>query len=47
MRFIIMHKTNGHWESGAIPGKELIGRVGTLLGRLAREGVLVARRGHA
>jgi hypothetical protein len=45
MRFIIMHKTNAHWESGAIPGKELIGRVGTLLGRLAREGVLVAGEG--
>jgi hypothetical protein len=45
MRFIIMHKTNAHWESGAIPSKELIGRVGTLLGRLAREGVLVAGEG--
>ena len=45
MRFIIMHKTNAHRESGAIPSKELIGRVGTLLGRLAREGVLVAGEG--
>jgi hypothetical protein len=45
MRFIIMHKTNARWESGAIPGKELIGRVGTLLGRLARENVLVAGEG--
>jgi hypothetical protein len=45
VRFIIMHKTNAHWESGAIPSKALIGRVGTLLGRLAREGVLVAGEG--
>jgi hypothetical protein len=45
MRFIIMHKTNAHWESGAIPSKELIGRVGTLLGQLAREGALVAGEG--
>jgi hypothetical protein len=36
MRFIIMHKTNAHWESGAIPSPELIARVGTLLGELAK-----------
>jgi len=40
MRFIIMHKTNAHWESGAIPGPELIARVGTLLGEMAKAGVL-------
>ena len=34
MRFIIAHKTHAHWESGAIPGPELIARVGTLLGEL-------------
>ena len=28
MRFIIMHKTNAHWEAGAIPSRELIARVG-------------------
>ena len=42
MRFIIMHKTNAHWEAGAIPSPELIGRVGALLGELARAGVLLA-----
>jgi hypothetical protein len=36
MRFIVMHKTNVHWESGAAPGPELIARVGTLLGELAK-----------
>jgi hypothetical protein len=45
MRFILMHKTNAHWESGAIPSPELIARVGTLLGELAREGVLLAGEG--
>ena len=28
MRFIIMHKTNAHWEAGGVPGPELIARVG-------------------
>ena len=45
MRFIIMHKTNAHWESGAIPSPELIGRVGMLLGELATAGVLRGAEG--
>jgi hypothetical protein len=45
MRFIIMHKSNAHWESGAIPGPELIARVGTLLGELAKAGALLAAEG--
>jgi len=45
MRFIIMHKTNGHWESGAIPSAALIARVGTLLGGLAKAGVLLGAEG--
>jgi len=45
MRFIIMHKTNAHWESGAIPGPELIARVGTLLGEMATTGVLRGAEG--
>jgi hypothetical protein len=45
MRFIIMHKTDAHWESGATPGPELIARVGTLLGDLAKAGVLLAAEG--
>ena len=45
MRFIIMHKTNAHWESGAIPSPELIARVGTLLGELAKAGVLLGAEG--
>jgi hypothetical protein len=45
MRYIIMHKTNAHWESGAIPSPELIARVGRLLGELAKAGVLLAGEG--
>ena len=45
MRFIVMHRTNAHWESGATPGPELIARVGTLLEALAQAGVLLAGEG--
>jgi hypothetical protein len=45
MRFIIMHRTNAHWESGALPGPELIARVGALLGGLAEAGVLLGAEG--
>jgi hypothetical protein len=45
MRFIIMHKTNAQWESGAIPSPELIARVGTLLGQLSKAGALVSGEG--
>lgn len=45
MRFILMHKTNPHWESGAIPSPELIARVGTLLGQLTKAGALVSGEG--
>ena len=45
MRFIIMHKTNAHWEAGAIPTPALLGRVGGLLGQLGRAGVLLAGEG--
>jgi hypothetical protein len=45
MRFIVMHKTNAHWESGAIPSPALIARVGALLGELAKEGALLAAEG--
>jgi hypothetical protein len=45
MRFIIMHKTNAHWESGAIPDKQLIARVGALLGEMSKAGVLEAGEG--
>src|SRR6186713_2730988 len=40
-----MHKTSAQWESGAIPGPELIARVGTLLGEMAKAGVLLGAEG--
>lgn len=45
MRFIIMHKTNAHWEAGAIPSRELIARVGTLIGELAKANALLGAEG--
>lgn len=45
MRFVIMHKTDARWEDGAIPGPELMLRVGTLLGELAAAGTLAAAEG--
>jgi hypothetical protein len=45
MRFIIMHKTKPDWEGGAFPCRDLIGRVGELIGDLARAGILRAGEG--
>jgi hypothetical protein len=45
MRFIIIHKTNAHWESGAIPSPKLIARVGALLGGLAKAGAFLGGEG--
>jgi len=41
MRFILMHKTNEHWEAGAIPTADVIARVGKLMGELQGAGVLL------
>jgi hypothetical protein len=45
VQFIIMHKTSAHWEAGAIPSKELIARVGALLGELAKAHLLLGGEG--
>lgn len=45
VRFIIMHKTNAHWESGAVPSPELVARVGALLGELTKAGALLDAAG--
>ena len=47
MRFMIMHKTNAHWESGAIPSPDLIARVGTMFGELQKAGMLLGAEGQA
>ena len=45
MRFMIMHKTDAHWEGGATPGPQLIARVGALIGELATSGILQGAEG--
>lgn len=40
MAYIIMHKTDAHWESGALPSQEVVMQVGKLVGDLARRGIL-------
>ena len=45
MRFIIMHKTNPRWEAGEVPSRELIERVGALIGDLVSAGVFRAGEG--
>jgi hypothetical protein len=45
MRLVIMHKTNAHWESGAVPTPDLVKRVGAMIGDLAKAGVLRAGEG--
>jgi hypothetical protein len=45
MRFIIIHRTNAHWEGGAIPEPALIHRVEALMGEIAGAGALLAGEG--
>lgn len=45
MRFIIMHRTTAHWEAGGIPTPDLIARVGSMLGDMARAGAFLAGEG--
>src|SRR5688572_22856599 len=45
MRFIIMHKTNAHWEGGARPDAALIQRVGALINEMVQAGVFRAGEG--
>jgi len=44
-RFMILHRTNAHWESGATPSRELIERVGRLVGDLVKANALLAAEG--
>ncbi len=45
MQFLIMHRTNAHWEGGAIPTLELIQHVGKMIGEIIEAGKLVAGDG--
>jgi len=42
---MILHKTHARWEAGAIPSRELIARVGALMGELAASGQLLGAEG--
>ena len=45
MRFMMMHRTNPHWEAGAAPSLELIARVGKVIGAMAAARVLLGAEG--
>ena len=45
MKFMFMHRTNAHWESGATPTLELVRAVGGMVGEMVRAGRLVAADG--
>lgn len=45
MRYMIMHKTDAHWEAGAKPTLELVQRVGGMIGELQGAGVMVGGEG--
>src|SRR5690242_5169487 len=45
MQFLIMHRTNAHWESGAVPTPDLIQQVGKLIGEIIQAGKLLAGDG--
>jgi hypothetical protein len=42
---MIMHKTNAHWESGAVPTPDLVSRVGGLIAELSRARILAGAEG--
>jgi hypothetical protein len=44
-RFIIMHKTNAHWEAGATPSAELVVRVGQMIEELTNAHALEGGEG--
>jgi hypothetical protein len=45
MRYMIMHKSNAHWETGVPPEPDLVARVSGLIGELVKEGRLLAAEG--
>jgi hypothetical protein len=45
MRLMMLHKTNKHWEAGALPSPELIAEMGKLVGGMAQTGALLSGEG--
>jgi hypothetical protein len=42
---MILHRTNAHWETGALPEPELCARVRTMVGEISEAGLLLAAEG--
>jgi hypothetical protein len=45
MKFMMLHKTDAHYESGRLPSKELIAGVGRMVGAMVQSGKLLAADG--
>ena len=45
MRYLIMHRTNPHYESGGLPDPDLIANVGSMIGEMVKRGVLQGAEG--
>ena len=45
MKFMMLHKTDAFYENGGLPSKELIARVGQMVGEMVRSGKLLAADG--
>jgi hypothetical protein len=45
MRYLVMHRTNAHYESGGLPDAELIASVGSMIGEMVKRGVLQGAEG--
>jgi hypothetical protein len=45
MRYLIMHRTNPHYESGGLPDSDLIANVGSMIGEMVKRGVLQGAEG--
>ncbi len=45
MKYMFMHRTNAHWETGASPSIDLVRKVGAMVGEVVRSGRLVAADG--
>jgi hypothetical protein len=45
MKYILIHKTNAHYEAGGKPSRELIGRVGRLIGDMQKANAFLGGEG--
>src|SRR5512143_3451973 len=45
MRYVLIHKTNAHYEAGGLPSRELIERVGRLIGDMRKANAFLGGEG--